>query len=555
MAKIKNRFHEQFFAIAIAAIAGIALVFLLAGSCAAQNFVYNGNGFFENRTPETDAEMAKLPGRVILAIPGGPISKLVQPVTNPKGWGLDDNFTRDVFAQYPDEDGSSSQKWLDKENTQPNRSFLYDCVDLSNQYPGDFGFIYRFNINSTPAEAVNALSILIDGKCFVYGVVAGSEVYSWLEFDTAAYFSKSQPIIDAIHANWPSLKIALCIAPNPDRKDHNIWNDAMYNYARRHTEINAFDAHLYEGEKSCPDTWAQMPSPRILTPGNGDAELYTYFNNAYNCLSTAHTLQDRITTFKTAYPDLELWCMEGFTTNPSAYFGNTWLGAMAQFKFLVENYNSINVLGKQSGVTPDLYGDFSRANNYDINTGMIKRTGYFATQLGLEAVGAGATPYTDMLQLPLVDVAAFYFFKQESFGGAFLVPEGWEVDSIVVRRLSAPFLFSSSGSMQYMAKGTPKSYELSAITQITYFSSTFFVPANSFGWVEVYQHKIPPPPPPVCKCEDKTATNYGAIVDCADEKPCEYPAPPPPEVCYKERLIFKSIGCKVDKKCQVNNCK
>lgn len=75
-------------------------------------------------------------------------------------------------------------------------------------------------------------------------------------------------------------------------------------------------------------------------------------------------------------------------------------------------------------------------------------------------------------------------------------------------------------------------------------------PGISFGYIEVTVNATP-----ISRCTDPIATNYNPLAT-VDNGTCSYPPPPPPPtVCYKQRLIFKSLGCKVDKTCQVNNCK
>lgn len=485
-----------------------------------QTVLYNGNGFFENRTTYTDYELSLIPGRVLIGIPGGPISKLAQPSTYPNGWGLNTSFTTDVFSLYPDEDGSSLTKWIDKENLQPDYSYLTACNDLTALYPEDFGFVFRININSSPQEALNSIGTLIAHNSYVHGVVAGSEVYSWLNFDFDQYIALAEPILIAIHAEYPSLKLALCSAPNPDRNDHNEWNQSVKDYATTNPYINAIDVHLYVGEKNCPDTWNSMPLPRVITAGALDSELATYFDEAYDCLTTTTSLKDRLCHFNTLYPNMEIWCMEGFTTNPSAYFGNTFLNALFQFKSLTEIDTLITIAGKQSGVTPDLYGDFSRSNQYDIMPAMLKRTGYFATLLSAEANTAQATAYTDNAAMPLENKAAFTFYNKEVTVYTVTVAPDYIIDSICVRMLSADQLYSSSGSTQYMAKGTAKSYEIADVTSSTIIGNSIEIPQYAFGYFTVYQHE---------KQE-------------------------PPKTCYKKRLIFKFLGCKADPNCSYNNC-
>ena len=532
-----------------------ALIILISATAnlPAQLFCFNANGFFENRTPETDAAIAALPGTVYLGIPGGPISKLSQPVAVPKGWGLDDVFTAGIFELYPDEDGSEVTKWLDKEDAQPDHSYLDDCNYLSEAYPGDFGFVYRCNINSTPFEAIQALQKLIDGGSSVYGVVLGSEVYSWLEFDFEKYIALSEPIITAILGYYPFMNIALCAAPNPERRDHTDWNNALQNYRKTHPWIDAIDVHLYIKGESC----GIKPDPILMKTGVNYPILTEYFNKSYDTLLNTTSISSRVTTFKSSFsayegPDgncgqAEIWCMEGFTENPSAYFGNTLLGAMSDFRSIVENFDTMSITGLQTGVAPDIYGKISRSNNYDLTTGMLKRTGYFGVQLALEALGAGAADYSENASSQLATSGAcFYFWCREAFGGAFLLPAGYEIESITVRRLTGQFLYSSSGSMQYMAKGSDKSYEIDGIDEDVFTQNLYSIPANSFGYITVKLHKID-----IIGCTDPTASNYNP--DATINSGCIPPPPPPPAVCYKKRWLFR--GCKVDKNCTVDNCK
>lgn len=490
---------------------------MVAFAVAAQEFGHNGNGFFENRNASTDAAMAAIPGKLILFIPGGPLSKLADPVATPYGWGLDDARTTDYFSTGgKDEDGASLQKWLDKEDLQPDYSYLQSCIDLSNAWPGEFAYIYRVNINIPVSHTLEIISTL-HANTELRGVIMGSEVYGWLNFDFDAYKAKFLPICEALHSTFPDLKIGLCVAPNPDRSDHDRWNDAVCDFINSpeadNCGIAAVDGHLYVGEKNCPEVWNSMPPKRAITEAE-DSELSAYFADAFECLTSTTSIADRVAGFREKYPGMEIWCAEGYTTNPSAYFGNTWVGAAAQFLFLIEG--ACDISGKQSAVTPDIYGDICRRNDFDLPVDpMLKRTGYWATILALEAAGSGA------VELPNAGVSAgnYYFCTTSGFSSSFTAPAGYQIVEVRVRRLTGQYLYSSAGGTQYHGRGSVKSFEIDGIDEDV-FSNTVIVPPNSFGWIEVITEEIPAPE---CYCTDPAALNFNQQVDCADLTPCNYP--------------------------------
>lgn len=473
------------------------LPFLLPVLSSAQNQIgWSGNGFFENLEDSALSWLKAYHTPFTIRFPGGPISKFCNPYAIRQGWGIDTNMVNAFYATGGvDEDGDSKDKWIGKAGLQPlNSSYMDELSSLVKTMPMEV--LWVANINLSAHENEKVIDYMIDSGVKIVGVVMGSEVYSWLNFSFSAYEKKFEPIVNEILKNHPTLKIALCVAPNPKttggsqdkgRVDHALWNDSVGTYMNSDTNYKAIDIHLYYGGTICPDIFnlAKQPGKRVMS-GQDDTELTHYFTDAYNCLMSSTSVIDRITYCRTKFKNKEVWNCEGLTCTPSYFFGNTWVNGALQFKAFLDVNKLLDRACKQSLVTPDIHGDICRRNDFDlVQTTNVKRIGYFSTLLYTEAIIENAIHLTDTVINLTTDSENYFFYSLEKQNIHLNIPSNKFIEAVNVKRVTGLHPYSSSGAMAYMAKKSTQSYEIDKVIVESIDSDYFSIPANSFGLVEI----------------------------------------------------------------------
>ena len=118
----------------------IFIILTLAGivQLQAQNIGFNGAGFFENQTNQSDEWLEEL-NPFVLRVPGGAIAKYANPSPERGGWGLDSTIVDSITTMYKSKDEEQTddalEKWYRKTANQPEDSYLDRLIALQVRFP------------------------------------------------------------------------------------------------------------------------------------------------------------------------------------------------------------------------------------------------------------------------------------------------------------------------------------------------------------------------------------------------------------------------------------
>ncbi len=452
----------------------------LAGNCAfAQNFGFNGAGFFENYNSDVEQYLKDMHQPFTLRVPGGAISKFHDPYNVKRGWGMSDEVVKDWFEKSGfDEDGSGLDKWLSKAHEQPNHSYLDDLIALQKKFP-DMRVHYVLNVlNSTPEANMQAIRYLMKNGVQVTGVEAGNEVYGkYGSFQE--YISDFEPIFKLLDKEYPQIKKGLVGNAQMLKPEFIKWNEALADYKGNY---DAVIMHYYYTQRELGDAYDMIPQKSVKNGTTYDASLDKAFQKAADLLLSKKLIEDGIKYCKDKYPGKSIWVTE-WNTKPSNMLGNTVVNGAWQFKSLIENRNDIEYFLIHNGASPDIYGIITRKNKFDDSGAeMVRRVGYWAYILASETKnGIKLNQDTkNTLKKDNDNEVYYYFTNMDEAYNTSINMGNYKIESTTINYISGCYIYSSSGATGYMGKGAKPSYEVNEIKREAFDGN---IPKYSFGYI------------------------------------------------------------------------
>lgn len=436
-----------------------------------------------------------------------------------------------------------------------------------------FELIYTFNARGVVSISDNfyALNKFKAAGVTIMAVRLGNEEFfkeAGHSSDWTTYINKNAALLAEIETRPDNFTVIFPIAD----PDWVLWNPEAAAFINAKS-TRAPDVHFYFDKKAVPVIGTlvnkMLPAEKVTAtylPTKDD-----FYSDLYWEVVTSDFYDEVITYCKSTYPGKKIYITEyGPATGPGE-IGNT-LGYEAATDWFLNKTEAdadiIAALCRFNG--PSLTGVITPSSKNDTQVGgYIKRLGYHTISNYLKH--KDATEYSAITK-PGTYQFAFRNMTDQPVGiePLFQLPDNLYIETYSFEGISGQYFYSSSGACAWWSKGSTKSYE------ITGTKTTTNVPAKAYGYITITIESITVygctdalamnfnPEANAndgscfyfsdCGCWDKAATNYAPDSPCQDNTKCTY-APPPPAVCYKERLIFKSLGCKIDKNCSVNNCK
>jgi len=364
------------------------------------------------------------------------------------------------------------------------------------------------------------------------------------------YISKNQSLIS--EAKTKGLPILFSWA-DPNWID---WNTKAANYINSNSLFYP-DLHLYWSEREAPilNTLVNKALPSEKLTGYSVAK-DTFYRNLYTQITTSSFLSDIIDNMRALMPNKDIYVTEYGAAIGVGEIGNTfateatndWLINQCKFIPEIKALCKFN-LGSVTGVITD-------ASKNDIVTGKVKRTGYYSMQMSIKY--KEAIPYQFLGE----GVFKFSYHNLNRQDINLTLPDGYYFESFSYECIKAENFYSSSGATAWLMNGSVKSYEILGTQVFDY------IPGMSYGYITCVVKKIP-----VYGCVDVTANNYNpeATADngtctydvrgCMEKEALNYDENATinegciyaPVECLRERILFKSLGCK---KVKTNcNCK
>lgn len=505
--KQKKRFLSHFRDIILLAVILFGISSLLPNSCSAQNIGGNGAGFYENIDEPTYQLLEAINQPFTVRVPGGAIAKFADPITTPKGWGLTISGVDSIQTKYGSQDEEDQtgalQKWHDRANAQPNYSYLDKIIEDQKRFPKS-DFIWVANIFIPAGNTVKAVQYLIDNGVTISAIEMGNETYSQLNYDFDLYKRKVTPIKDALKQSFPTIPISHICAPiGKGRKEQQNWNKNLKTYL---AEGDLVTIHYYlssEAGNEAKGKLAELPAMAPLTERKkenynapSEALKTTFSSTATQLLGYPHSALDSALNL---FPGHKIIITET-NTQPSEPLGDTYLNAAYQYRFFNTFRQEFLYITWHNFVSPDVYGMVARLKKGETGPAMKPRTTFTSFDFAGN-VPIGAPEISEQITLNTSGQHVYWF--ENSTGGLFtplLTLTGVVLDSVQLSYFTAPYLSSNAVSV--------------------YNTNENVVPAGACGYI----------------------TYFTSV-------------PPPPQTCYKKRIFLRSLGCKVDRDCKINNCK
>ncbi len=412
-------------------------------------------------------------------------------------------------------------------------------------------FMVLIDFDATPQTNLNNITALVNAGCYIPDIELGNEYYAkdpdglkhTCSFNFDCYKLKFESQVNTIKAVYPNMRFFFSLAPNSGRTENTNWNNSIKNYISLNPNYHVA-YHLYFNDQVAPSLGDSLISQ--TTTSSYNSYLDNYFSSIRTDLFQTTLIQD------------------------------------------TENYLSLNFPGKDVAYTE--IGILGGDDGKDASTSLIRNTFTYAERLyiilneldGYEIDIHSGIALTGIIQpLGKNDLISVYKNKKTfEYYSLFLHRElgaktglsylglndtcylfGHFATNISLHYASAPYTYTSCGDASYKKKGSLKeSYDpLNGTGDYKFgYKEVMFVEivegctdplalnynseANADDLSCYYEFD--------CKCKDPEANNYDLSAPCENNSLCTYT----PRVCYKQRIIFKFLGCKEDKDCKFNNC-
>lgn len=398
----------------------------------------------------------------------------------------------------------------------------------------DYAYDYKaagkqLNIVVTAKAAAVDFNFEVVDQFYKAGIVPfvelGNERYAQqFKHTFESYIGEFQSTIDKIKSVYPNTVFIVNVMPRPEgssipgpKKGSGAWNASAYQYVLSHPGTR-ISWHMYPNEKDFAvlDT---VPSGINFNPTAVDSRLPVFYDQlaAYNCqlpLQIIEYLSQNFPGIYCHFTEIGIVPSEDESLDNAdagtSLIRNTvaYSGVIFQLLHKLHEYPFTASVDIHAGIT--LNGLIAPPSKFDFTTsGNVKKMEFFAFELFNETGKLPELPAS----LNLIAAGTYrYYLNYNHPAPVITIADGYTLITNV-RFISGPSWLTSGGA-GFMAKGT------SPVATYPGVSFANAIPAAAWGYVEFIVEKNPEP-----------------------------------VVCYKERLFFKSLGCKVDKKCTINNCK
>lgn len=431
----------------------------------------------------------------------------------------------------------------DKYTGKAPQSDIDNVIALNNDLGGRLRIVYTFNTRGAVSVTDNyfAFNALKGAGVSIIAARLGNEEY----FKAAGhntwddYLFDATPVLNALADDIPVL---IPVAEPSNTR----WNTPAIAYINSDSRF-APDIHYYWGRNDVPalGTLVNDQLPSELSNGTYLPNADAFYLDLYNQVTTSSLFEDVMNWHIMNFPAKKMWVTEfGPCGNVGSISGTIGFEATADwflnkindypdYVAVVCKFNGPSITGiitPKAKLDPDGFGTHVERLSYFTLKQFYANKQAIAVRT-IEAPGTYTISYHNIARVNI------------DLQGLIPVADGLQVDAVSYEGIAGQNFYSSSGACQWWANGSVKSYEVTGAATYDY------IPEVSYGYITITVSKAP-----IYGCMDRTAQNYNPSATI-DDGSCTYPPPPPPTVCYKQRILFKSLGCKVDKNCQFNNCK
>ena len=474
---------------------------------------------------------------------------------------------------------------------------FYDEIRAFNQLMIDSGrhlqIIFTANVFDNATNNMANLNWCINNNIDVICVEMGNETYAkeaGFNFNFLSYQNAFEPITEQIEATYPNLPISIFVAPRPKdegipggRTDHKKFNDNVKIYIKDKPLTWGISDHIYMNEKEVlhVDT---VPLQRNMTAYQPDLDaLYQSFLDAVYRGTGLNTFDSTMDYLYDNFPGRKFYITEFQYSNSATNKNMLWNG-IATFMmwqhinkypnaYFLEhmakgNTNAANISNTSTG----------RRDDYDLNpTGstMLRRVNYWVYEMYRKY--PKGVPRISEQTLTLERPGTYYYWfanDGDLYDVNLNLSQNLELGYFNTEYITGTYIYSSAGIIIPMGTGTPKSYEINGLRHGT----GLVIPGLSCGYATIqvldntilgcmdtsymeYNEIANTSEPNYCitkkvwGCMDNTYVEYNPLANMSNPAACRTKIVIEPVICYKERIIFKSWGCKIDKNCRINNCK
>lgn len=224
--------------------------------------------------------------------------------------------------------------------------------------------------------------------------------------------------------------------------------------------------------------------------------------------------------------------------------------------------SDVKFVARFNGPSPTGTAIISPRSKKDVSGSLyVKRLSYYTMYNVMRNKGALINP---VLTSGTYVVSVQNMERMDKLPTDYFTLQNCYIESISYTCLTGQNYYSGSGAIEWWDKASPKTYDISG------FKTFDYIPSLSYGYITVTvipfkegcmdSNYLEYDPSANLNTGCNTLKVYGSLdKNCQNYNPnsnvIEDCIPIEVTICYKERLIFKSLGCKVDKTCKINNCK
>lgn len=158
----------------------------------------------------------------------------------------------------------------------------------------------------------------------------------------------------------------------------------------------------------------------------------------------------------------------------------------------------------------------------------VKRLGYYTMYNYMRNKNVGDARYFDAPGVYTVSLQNMGYQPMD-YTEVFSISQEMRFAGFSYTCLTADYFYDGSGAVEWWAKDSPKTYDVSGLVTVGN------IPAVSYGYATVSVRAA------IQGCMDPAASNYNPQAEI-DNGSCVYP--PPPVECLRKRWLFSSLPCK-----------
>ncbi|MFN0276743.1 MAG: hypothetical protein ACKVPJ_13435 [Chitinophagales bacterium] len=345
----------------------ILLFLLLSPFLSYSQFIgFNGAGFFENQTAQSDAWLQDAVGNeaFTLRVPGGAIVKFADPLAA-GGWGITHASIDSILEKYGSDEeeelSGANEKWKRKADEQPATSYLNNVIAMQKKYP-HMRVIYCCNVFISPEAALYPVDYLLSNGVNVVGVELGNETYSQFNHIFDDYRKRTEPLAELLRFKGITVYHPVPATGVRTSKKHEAWIAALK------AVIDVRDGVVFH------PYYDAREFPALKQPVDTAAAFSQIQNWDFD---------DQFKKMKAQFPNIKKFIVTECNSQPSALIGNTELNAFLVSRLFEAGKNNFSDFCLHSGVAPDKYGMIYGTER---KTGQKRNTSYFSFLQQLNAV-------------------------------------------------------------------------------------------------------------------------------------------------------------------------